>query len=134
MARVLGVGGIFFKSPDPAALGSWYARWLGLRVAEWGGVIFEPGAMPPGAVTVWSPFKETTDYFAPSEKGFMFNLVVDDLDAALAQVAEGGASVTGQGAEFNGRFGWFIDPDGNKVELWEPAAPAGAEGGGTDDS
>jgi len=60
--------------------------------------------------------------------------VVDDLDAALAQVAEGGASVTGQGAEFNGRFGWFIDPDGNKVELWEPAAPAGAEGGGTDGS
>ena len=132
MARVLGVGGIFFKSPDPAALGGWYARWLGLSVEEWGGVVFLPGAMPPGGATVWSPFKETTDYFTPSGKEFMLNLVVDDLGAALAQVAEGGASVLGQSEEFNGRFGWFIDPDGNKVELWEPAAAAadGGTGGG----
>ena len=124
MARVLGVGGIFFKSPDPQALGEWYARWLGLRVEPWGGVVFMPDGMPPGGGTVWSPFKETTDYFAPSGKDFMFNLVVDDLDAALAQVAEGGAEVFGRAEEFNGRFGWFMDPDGNKVELWEPAVPA----------
>jgi hypothetical protein len=107
-------------------LSGWYARWLGARVEEWGGVIFPPHEMPPGGVTVWSAFKETTDYFSPSGKDFMFNLVVDDLDAALAQVEEGGASVVGRAAEFNGRFGWFVDPDGNKVELWEPAVPAAA--------
>lgn len=126
MAKVLGVGGIFFKSPDTQALGEWYARWLGLRVEPWGGVVFRPDEMPPGGATIWSPFKETTDYFAPSGKDFMLNLVVDDLDAALAQVAEGGAEVTGRAEEFNGRFGWFVDPDGNKVELWEPAVPADA--------
>ncbi len=132
MARVLGVGGVFFKSPDPRALGEWYARWLGLKLEAWGGAVFAAGGMPPGGATVWSPFPEATDYFSPSERGFMFNLVVDDLDAALAQVAEGGAQVTGPTEEFNGRFGWFVDPDGNKVELWEPAVPAeaGDPGGG----
>ena len=128
MARVLGVGGVFFKSPDPKALGEWYSRWLGLRVEGWGGVALAPREMPPGGCTVWSPFKETSDYFAPSGKDFMFNLVVDDLDAALAQVAEGGAQVTGPVEEPNGRFGWFMDPDGNKVELWEPAAEDAAGG------
>jgi catechol 2,3-dioxygenase-like lactoylglutathione lyase family enzyme len=128
MAKVLGVGGLFFKSPDPRKLGEWYARWLGMKVEEWGGAVLRPGGMPPGGATVWSPFPEATEYFSPSRKEFMFNLVVDDLDAALAQVAEGGAEVKGPTEEFNGRFGWFVDPDGNKVELWQPAVAEDAGG------
>jgi predicted enzyme related to lactoylglutathione lyase len=77
--------------------------------------------MPPNGLTVWSPFPADTDYFSPSEKQFMFNLVVDDLEEALAQVQKGGASLVGKIEKYDyGRFGWFIDPDGNKVELWQP--------------
>ena len=120
MAKVLGLGGLFFKSPDPAALRAWYTRWLGLVSDEYG-VNFAPNAMPAGAVTVWSPFAQTTDYFDPSSDAFMFNLIVDDLDGALDQVKAGGAKVIGDIADYDyGRFGWFIDPDGHKVELWQP--------------
>ena len=123
MAKVLGIGGIFFKSPDPAQLSAWYARWLGIRLDEGGSAAsFHPAGMPAQGLTVWSPFAAGTDYFAPSTHEFMFNLVVDDLDQALKQVQEGGASLAGDVQAYDyGRFGWFMDPDGNKVELWEPA-------------
>lgn len=123
MAKVISVGGVFFKSPDPEALGAWYARWLGLPVQHPYGASFPAGQMPSGGFHVWSPFPADTTYFAPCERAFMFNLVVDDLDGALAQVAEGGAEVLPEreDGEF-GRFGWFLDPDGNKVELWQPPA------------
>ena len=121
-AKALGIGGIFFKSPDPAALRAWYARCLGIEVDEHG-AMFAAAAMPPGAVTVWSPFAQTTNYFDPSRDAFMFNMIVDDLDAALAQVKAGGANLIGNVEEYDyGRFGWFVDPDGHKVELWEPPA------------
>jgi predicted enzyme related to lactoylglutathione lyase len=125
MAKVLGVGGVFFKAADPAKLGSWYQEWLGLPVdASYGGASFAPDAMPSGGLTVWSPFPADTEYFNPSDRAYMFNLVVDDLDAALEQVREGGAEVMPDRMdESYGRFGWFIDPEGNKVELWEPKAP-----------
>jgi len=124
MAKALGVGGVFFKSPDPAALGRWYEKWLGIPLEkDWGGASFPPSAMPPGGATIWSPFPADTKYFDPPDRAFMFNLVVDDLDGALAQVREGGAETPGEIQEMEfGRFGWFIDPDGNKVELWEPKA------------
>ena len=125
MARVLGVGGIFFISPDPGALAAWYARWLGVEVAgDFTGVIFRPEQVPPGGYTLWSPFPADTRYLDPSGLPFMINLMVDDLDGALAQVAEGGATLTGtpESSEF-GRFGWFLDPDGNKIELWQPPRP-----------
>ena len=122
MAKVLGVGGVFFTSPDPQRLYAWYARWLGVDVSAQPGVLFLPGAMPEGGGTVWSIFPETTDYFAPSKRPFMFNLVVDDLEGALRQVREGGAEVVDTIERFDyGSFGWFLDPDGNKVELWQPA-------------
>jgi predicted enzyme related to lactoylglutathione lyase len=77
--------------------------------------------MPPGGLTVFSAFKQGTNYFAPSQKEFMFNLMVDNLEEALAQVKEGGAQIVGEiQREDYGDFGWFIDPDGNKVELWQP--------------
>ena len=124
MAKVLGVGGIFFKSPDPVKLQEWYSRWLGIDAQVEQGTsfaIFQPGTMPESAYTVWSMFDAKTEYFNPSGKEFMFNLVVDNLEEALGQVTEGGAKVVGdvEKGEF-GNFGWFIDPDGNKVELWQP--------------
>ncbi|MGO4379056.1 VOC family protein [Pseudoduganella sp. RAF53_2] len=124
MAKALGVGGIFFKSKDPQALISWYQTYLGLPTDAPDHAAFMPAVMPPGGCTVFSPFKQTTGYFAPSRREFMFNLIVDDLEGALKQVAEGGAEIVGDVQSFDyGRFGWFIDPDGNKVELWEPAVP-----------
>ena len=81
MAKVLGVGGVFFKTKDPKALGAWYQKWLELPIdPNWNGAVFLPTAMPPGGGTVWAPFEETTTYFEPSSQTFMFNLVVDDLD------------------------------------------------------
>ncbi|UTY57637.1 VOC family protein [Massilia sp. erpn] len=123
MAKALGVGGIFFKSKDPQALMSWYQTWLGLPVEGGEYASFAPSSMPEGSSTVFSAFKANTGYFAPSKREFMFNLLVDDLDGALRQVAEGGAELVGDVQSFDyGRFGWFLDPDGNKVELWQPAA------------
>ena len=121
MARVLGVGGIFFKSRDPVALGAWYAKHLRLPVTPPQGASFHPERMPPGGVTIWAPFAADTDYFRPSTREFMINLVVDDLEQALHQVETGGATLVGTIEEYDyGRFGWFLDPDGNKVELWQP--------------
>ncbi len=121
MARVLGLGGLFFKSKDPKALTAWYGKWLNIPVDEHGYVVLKPDGMPKGGYTVWSPFSQDTEYFQPSDKAFMMNLIVDDLEQALAQVVEGGAELSGdpEDSEY-GKFGWFIDPDGNKVELWQP--------------
>ena len=122
--RALGIGGVFFRSPDPARLGSWYAENLGLQIENWGkthGTSFSPADMPATGFTVWSAFSADTEYFGDSGQGHMINLVVDDLDAALSNVQEAGAEVLEEREEHDfGKFGWFIDPDGNRVELWEP--------------
>lgn len=124
MAKALGVGGIFFKSKDPQALMKWYQGALGIPDASSDYAAFMPAAIPAGGCTVFSPFKASTEYFAPSTRDFMFNLMVDDLDGALRQVTEAGGTLVGEVESFDyGRFGWFLDPDGNKVELWEPANP-----------
>jgi predicted enzyme related to lactoylglutathione lyase len=123
MAKILGLGGLFFKSDNPKALCDWYRKWLNLSVAaEFDGVVFMPDALPPGAHTIWSPFEASTKYMDPSKKDFMMNFIVDDVDGALEQAEAGGAKRVDQpqDTEF-GRFGWFIDPDGNKIELWKPA-------------
>ena len=121
MAKVVGVGGVFFKSKDPETLGAWYQKWLGVPVEHPYGASFKPDGIPRGGFSVWTPFDASTSYFDPSTSDFMFNLMVDDLDGALAQVQEGGAEIVGEIEEIEyGRFGWFIDPEGNKVELWEP--------------
>lgn len=126
--RALGVGGIFFRSTNPERLGDWYARHLGFAVESWGstrGASFEPGRLPSTAFTVWSVFAADTEYFGAARQSYMINLVVDDLDAALANVAAGGAEVLEEREEHDyGRFGWFIDPDGHRVELWEPPEAA----------
>ena len=121
MAKVLGVGGVFFKSPDPKRLYDWYTKWLGMEFEDWG-IAYFPKDMPANSQTVWSAFKSDTDYFAPSDKPYMFNLIVDDIAGAIEQVREGGAEIIGNIEKLEyGSFSWFIDPDGNKVELWEPA-------------
>ena len=121
MAKVFGLGGVFFKSKDEAALRDWYTRVLGLEFADWGGVTFKPDAATakPGAATVFCPFKADSDYFAPSDKDYMFNLMVDDLDSVLARCKAEGVE-TGEITEFNGRFAHIMDPEGRKIELWEP--------------
>lgn len=122
MARVIGVGGIFFKSKDPAALTRWYADVLGMPVQDWGGVLLMPETMAahPGAATVFSPFKQDTKYFEPSTKDFMINLAVDDLDAILANCAKHGVDAKVLPPEPNGRFAHISDPEGTRIELWEP--------------
>lgn len=122
--RVLGVGGVFFRSSDPARLAAWYRDTLGLETEAWGtthGTSFSPQAMPDNAFTVWSAFAADTAYFGDPRQSFMINLVVDDLDSALANVEAAGGEVIPDKEEHDfGRFGWIVDPDGNRVELWEP--------------
>jgi len=121
--QVLGVGGLFFKSPDAPRLREWYQRVLGLQFNSWGGVAFQPTLLPLESRFVFTPLAADTDYFGPSTQPFMFNLIVDDLDAVLARAAAAGAAVLAERASGeHGEFAWLIDCDGNKVELWQPPA------------
>ncbi len=128
MARVTGIGGIFFKTRgDRAALAAWYRKHLGMPLEEWGGAILrwpEDTAADRG-VTVWHVADRDTKWFSPSDSSFMVNYRVDDLDEMLAQLRAGGVEVIGgPDSDENGKFAWIMDPDGNKVELWEPRARA----------
>lgn len=121
---VTGIGGIFFKSPDPKALQAWYQQHLGVDVEEYGGSSFkwrDLNAPDRVGYTVWSPFKETTNYFDPSEARFMINYRVAALHPLLEKLRSAGVKVDQKtdDSEF-GKFGWVFDPDGNKLELWEP--------------
>lgn len=126
MNRVTGIGGVFFKSRDPKALAEWYRVHLGMNVEAWGGVAFRwanPENPSGTGTTVWSPFKEDTGYFAPSQATFMINYRVADLHAVLAALRAEGCDVVDKVDESEyGKFGWVIDPEGNKLELWEPPA------------
>lgn len=124
MARVLGVGGVFFKSRDPEKLKAWYVENLGIELDDEGYIIFkwsELGRIRLRAYTLWGLFPEDTKYFEPSKASAMVNLVVDDLDEMLESLRSKGVQVDDHIEEHQeGRFGWFIDPEGNKIELWEP--------------
>jgi catechol 2,3-dioxygenase-like lactoylglutathione lyase family enzyme len=123
MAKVLGIGGVFFKTGDPEALSEWYRRVLGFPISEWGGAMFPHAAE---GMTVWTPFKADTDHFAPSRQDFMINLIVDDLDGVLERAkAEGVEPIARQDDDF-GRFAWLLDPAEIKVELWQPPAEEAA--------
>ena len=118
--QVLGVGGVFLRSPDPTAARARYARVLGLEFSKWGGAKFGP--LPKGSTNI-SLFETSTSHFDPSTREAMLNLVVDDLDAVVARVeAEGVALLGREDADTFGRFAWLLDPDGLKLELWEPAS------------
>ena len=120
MAKVIGVGGVFFKATDVEALKDWYVRVLGFELTPWGGVAFPP--LSKGK-TAWSPFGADTDHFEPSAAPFMINYVVDDLEALLERVRSEGIEVLDrQEMDAVGRFAWIMDPAGVKLELWQPVA------------
>ncbi len=120
--RVTGIGGVFWKAADPAALQAWYVERLGLPLDRTG-VIVVPWQQTDGSPgsTVVAPFPADTTYFAPSEAPYMVNFRVADLDAMLEQLRRDGCAVVDGIEEMEfGRFGWVVDPEGNKIELWEP--------------
>ena len=118
MARVVGIGGVFFRANDPAALRSWYQEQLGIELLEWGGHVFEAER---GDQTVWSIGAEDSEYW-PRPQQVMINYRVDDLDAILARLRAAGVEVDEKVDEQEyGRFGWAVDPEGNRFELWQPA-------------
>ena len=123
-ARIVGIGGIFFKSRDPAGLQAWYREHLGLEIESWGGVAFKGMEVSPtgrDAGTIWSIMPATTKYFDPSPAPFMINYRVEDLDGLLAALRAAGCQVDDKLDESEyGRFGWVVDPEGNRLELWEP--------------
>jgi catechol 2,3-dioxygenase-like lactoylglutathione lyase family enzyme len=119
VATVLGIGGVFVRSRDPDALRTWYRDMLGLDIQDWGGAQL-PSA--PDTYAVWSAFRADTTYFAPSEREFMVNLRVDDLDALLAKLRALGARVLDRREDSpDGKFGYVVDPDGTLLELFQPA-------------
>lgn len=125
--HVTGVGGVFFKAKDPKALSAWYRDVLGLPVESWGGAALRADAPGHPPVVAWNPFPASTSYFAPSTGAFMINYAVDNMDAIIARLRAKGVAILKQDdADPNGRFAWIMDPEGNKIELWEPkpAKPA----------
>lgn len=129
--RVTGIGGIFIKAKDPAALQAWYRKHLGIDVQDWGGAVFEwnpPGRPEPSGATVWCIFPASSNYFDPSPAPFMVNYRVENLDALLETLRTEGCNVDPKTQDSEqGRFGWVMDPEGNRIELWQPPAenPAG---------
>ncbi len=126
MKRVTGIGGVFFKSKDPRTLGAWYKAHLGIDVQEWGGAAFDwkgPNNPEGAGTTAWSLFPADTKHFAPSLALFMINYRVQDLHALLAALRAEGVHVEDKVEESEyGKFGWILDPEGNRVELRQPPA------------
>ena len=123
MEHVIGIGGIFFKAADPNGLKAWYRDHLGVEVHPHKGVIFR-AADDPGGKTVWAPFASDTTYFQPSNATFMINYRVRDMAAMLAQLAAAGVKLEGGPDPSDyGTFAWLLDPEGNKIELWQPPEP-----------
>ncbi len=130
MKRVTGIGGIFFKSENPDTLYRWYETHLGIRrSADGAGAVFEwrerqdsgDDDAATNGMTVWSIFPRSTKYFDPSASAFMINYRVDDLDALLAALASEGVQIDPHREDYDyGRFAWIMDPEGNRIELWEP--------------
>lgn len=126
MKRVTGIGGVFFKAKDPATLHAWYKRHLGIDVQEWGGAAFSwsnDEGQPTGGTTIWSIGPEDDETYAPSRSSFRINYRVEDAKALASVLREEGCEVLDQMDESEfGVFAWVIDPEGNKVELWQPPA------------
>ena len=122
--RITGVGGVFFKAKDPKALAAWYRDVLGLPLEPWGGAALRYDAPKHPPALAWSVFPASTDYFAPSTGAFMINYAVDDMDALLTRLRTKGVTILKRvDDDPNGLFAWILDPEGNKIELWQPEAP-----------
>lgn len=123
MKRVTGIGGIFFKAENLKETRAWYKKHLGINSGEYGGMFEWRHAKHPEqkGFTAWSPFSADTDYFDPADKEFMINYRVDDLENLMQILRKEGVEIVGEIQEFNyGKFGWIMDPNGQKIELWEP--------------
>jgi phosphoglycerate dehydrogenase-like enzyme/predicted enzyme related to lactoylglutathione lyase len=119
--RVTGIGGVFFKASNPKELVAWYGKYLGLKTDEYGSTFWWKDKNGNDCSTQWSPFKEDTTYFKPSEKQFMQNFRVANLEVLLQKLAQEGITIVGKMESYDyGKFGWILDPEGNKIELWEP--------------
>ncbi len=123
MAKITGIGGVFFKTPQPKELAEWYKKYLGLNLESWGGAVLkwpQDVAEDKGA-TVWTVAKDDTKWFNPSNSSFMINYRIDNMDDMLQQLKDGNVEIV-NGPEYheNGSFLWIMDPAGNKIELWEP--------------
>ena len=117
MAKVVGLGGIFYRVADPVATKEWYKDVLGVG-GEWGAMFAFSDDSPDG-FSLLSPFGTDSDYFAPSSQPFMINLRVDDLDSMIADLTTKDVAILGRQDDDNGRFAWIVDPDGIKLELWQ---------------
>ena len=123
MAKALGIGGIFFKSKDPQAINAWYRKHLGFKVNEYGSLFQGREFEEPENRTLlqWAPFEADTDYFEPCKKEFMINYRVDDLEALLVELEKEGIKIVTPLKSYPyGKFAHIMDPEGNKIELWEP--------------
>jgi predicted enzyme related to lactoylglutathione lyase len=125
MQKIIGIGGIFIKARDPKKLAAWYEQILGIQFGDSTYTSFAPGDISKSnsGQTVFSFFKESSDYFQPSTKEFMINLRVEDLRSFASQLATAGVSLLAEIQEYDyGLFAWIMDPEGNKIELWEEKA------------
>ena len=119
--HITGIGGVFFKSKDPKALTTWYRDVLGLNIESWGGALLSYDAPGHPPVAVWTPFPQNSDTMAPSTREFMLNFAVDDLDAFVARLVDHGVKILKRDdSDANCKFSWIMDPDGTKIELWQP--------------
>ena len=119
--RVTGIGGFFFKSKDPKKIKDWYRDRLGLNTDDYGCTFWWKDEEGEKCSTQWSPFKEDTSYFNPSKKEFMMNFRVNDLEGLMEVLEKEGVTIIGEIEKYDyGKFGWILDPEGNKIELWEP--------------
>jgi catechol 2,3-dioxygenase-like lactoylglutathione lyase family enzyme len=119
--HITGVGGVFFKAKDPKALAAWYRDVLGLPLEAWGGAALRYDAPKHPPVVAWSAFPASSNYFSPSTGDFMINYAVDDMDAIVTRLHAKGVDILKRDdKDSNGRFAWILDPEGNKIELWEP--------------
>ncbi len=127
MQRVKALGGVFFKTPDRERLREWYAARLGLQTEEWGGAVFhwrDADAPERRHATILGLFDQDTEYFRPSALDYMINFIVEDLEALRRQLIEAGVEVSEIISDENGRFAHLTDPDGRRVELWQPPPQA----------
>jgi catechol 2,3-dioxygenase-like lactoylglutathione lyase family enzyme len=126
MKRVTGIGGIFFKASDPERLYAWYEKHLGLKGNPGEGIVFhwpDPEERGKSGTTVFAIFPRDTAYFQPGRGDFMINFRVNDLDGLLADLRANGVEVDPRRENYEyGRFAWIMDPEGNRIELWEPPA------------
>jgi len=120
-AHITGVGGVFLKSKDPKALAAWYRDVLGLPLEPWGGATLRYDAPGHPPAVVWNAFPQTTDYMAPSTREVMIDFAVDDLDGFVAMLKRKGVAILKtEDSGAYGKFAWILDPDGTKIELWQP--------------